>query len=173
MRQKRKHQFSIARPKKALFSQILVIALLVGLQTAVTSPVWGELFNTRFDFFAGRYYPRSVASGDFDGDGDLDLAVANGQYGFVGNVSIHLGNDDGTFQSATNYAVGDTPNTIAIGDLNGDSVLDLAVTNNRDDYVSVLLGNGNGTFQTETKHDCGEYATLYRPTNNVLPLSQK
>ena len=63
------------------------------------------------------------------------------------NVSVLLGNGDGSFQSAVNYGAGDGPSSVAIGDLNGDANLDLAVANRYSDNVSVLLGNGDGSFQ--------------------------
>src|SRR5262249_11713876 len=62
------------------------------------------------------------------------------------NVSVLLGNGDGTFQSAVNYVVGKSPDFVSLSDLNGDGNLDLAVTNQRDSTVSVLLGDGHGGF---------------------------
>ena len=47
--------------------------------------------------------PYSVAVGDFNGDGTLDLAVAN-NHTFSNDVSVLLGNGDGTFQAARNFA---------------------------------------------------------------------
>ncbi len=46
------------------------------------------------------------------------------------------------------YLTGLNPKSLIINDFNGDSILDLAVTNYDDDTFSILLGNGNGTFQT-------------------------
>jgi len=90
--------------------------------------------------------PSSVAVGDFNGDGILDLAVAN-YYG--NNVSVLLGNGDGSFQPAVNYyAAGSEPSSVAVGDFNGDGIQDLAVLNYAGNNVSVLLGNGDGSFQT-------------------------
>jgi hypothetical protein len=86
--------------------------------------------------------PQAVVTGDFNGDGRLDLAVANGA---GSTVSILLGNADGTFQTAQNFATGVGPQSIAVGDFNGDGKLDIVTANAND--VSVLLGNGNGTFQ--------------------------
>jgi hypothetical protein len=47
------------------------------------------------------------------------------------------------------YCTGLDPKSLIINDFNGDSILDLAVTNYGDDTISILLGNGNGTFQTQ------------------------
>ena len=96
------------------------------------------LFNTRIDYPAGER-PSSVAIGDLDGDGDLDLAVANW---YSDNVSVLLGNGDGTFQSAVNYGAGEYPSSVAIGDLDGDGDLDLAVANTISNNVSVLINIG-------------------------------
>ena len=90
--------------------------------------------------------PSSIVAGDFTGDGHLDLAVANE---YSNDVSVLLGNGDGTFQPAVNYAVGHNPTGIVAGDFNGDGHLDLAVANNLSKDVSVLLGNGDGTFQPQ------------------------
>src|SRR5205809_8105641 len=56
---------------------------------------------------------------------------------------------------AGDFAAGTTPSSVAVGDLNGDGRLDLAVANNRSDNVSVLLGNGDGTFQTAVTYPVG------------------
>ena len=71
------------------------------------------------------------------------------------NVSVLLGNGDGTFGAATNFAAGRRPASVAIGDLNGDGKLDLAVANSDSNNVSVLLGNGNGTFGAATNFAAG------------------
>ncbi|MBL8207217.1 MAG: VCBS repeat-containing protein [Blastocatellia bacterium] len=89
--------------------------------------------------------PRSVAVGDFNGDGRLDLAVANVN---SGNVTILLGNGSGGFTPAVGspLSVGGGPLSIAVGDFNGDSRQDLTVANNISNNVTILLGNGNGGF---------------------------
>ena len=66
-------------------------------------------------------------AGDFTGDGRTDLAVAN--YGSDNDVSILLGNGDGTFQNQVTYAVGSDPDALVTGDFTGDGRTDLAVAN--------------------------------------------
>ena len=102
--------------------------------------------------------PITVAVGDLNGDGIPDLAVVNSCGPAYpcdnnnGTVTILLGKGDGTFSAVSATPVsGSNPVGIAIADLNGDGILDLAVTN-YDAYstnaVTVFLGNGDGTFQT-------------------------
>jgi uncharacterized repeat protein (TIGR01451 family) len=91
--------------------------------------------------------PYAMAEGDFNGDGTLDLAVANMN---SSSLSVLLGNGDGTFQAPQAVAVGSSPSSVAAADFNGDSKADLAVANDDDGTVSVLLGNGDGTFQAES-----------------------
>jgi len=87
--------------------------------------------------------PEWVADGDFNGDGKIDLVTAN--YG-TSDISVLLGNGDGTFQTARNYTVPSTPSMVLSADFNGDGKADLAVVGYSAIYV--LLGNGDGTFQT-------------------------
>ena len=97
--------------------------------------------------FAVGSAPVSVAVEDFNGDTFLDLAVANNGFG-SNDVSILLGNGTGLFGIATNFAVGAGPSSVAVGDFNGDTFLDLAVSNAISTEVSILLGNGTGSFGT-------------------------
>jgi len=114
----------------------------------------------------------AVAKGDFNGDGILDLAVANSSCSAPapGTISILLGRPDGTFQAPVVYAVGVTPLSVAVGDFNGDGKLDLAVANFNCDFVppcpsgsvSILLGNGDGTFQTHVDYGTGNQPNTVR-----------
>ena len=90
--------------------------------------------------------PASVAVGDFDADGKIDLAVSSYGFGSNGVVSIMLGKGDGTFFPSVDYSSAPSPFSIVKGDFNGDSKLDLATANVQVDSVSILLGNGDGTF---------------------------
>src|SRR5258707_4853959 len=108
-------------------------------------------FIARLEFGAGGS-PSSVAVGDFNGDGVLDLAVANNG---SNNVSVLLGNGDGSFQVARSFSAGGSPSSVAVGDFNGDGVLDLAVAHHGSNNVSVLLGNGDGCFHVARRVDSG------------------
>ena len=81
----------------------------------------------------------SVTSADFNGDGNLDLAVANSD---SSNVSILLGNGDGSFRAAAYYGTGASPRSVATGDFNGDGKLDLVTANSGSNNVTVLLNTG-------------------------------
>ncbi len=115
----------------------------------------------------------SVAIADLNGDGIPDLVVANvNQNGNsdLGEVAVLLGNGDGTFQPAVAYSTGAyRALSVAVGDLNGDGIPDLVVSNECLNLqgptcaehlgaVSVLLGNGDGTFQPAATYGIEDYA---------------
>ncbi len=91
--------------------------------------------------------PRSLAVGDFNGDGKTDLVIAN--YG-TSNVTVLLGNGAGGFAAAPGspFSVGWNPQSVAVADFNGDGKPDLAIANSGSGTVSVLLGDGTGYFAT-------------------------
>lgn len=93
----------------------------------------------------------SVAIGDFNADGRLDLAVSNSQ---GNNISVFLGFGNGTFPPGVQYGAGNTPESVAIADLNADGKLDI-VCANYGNTVSILRGNGNGTFQSAVNYGLG------------------
>ena len=93
------------------------------------------------DLGDGRFF--SLALGDLDSDGNLDLAATNWD---GGEISVLLGNGDGTFAAPERLGVGAAPQGIDIADLDDDGALDLVTTNLYGD-VKVLLGVGDGSFQ--------------------------
>ena len=109
----------------------------------------------------------SVAVADVNGDGKLDLLVANlcldSSNCDSGSVGVLLGNGEGTFQPAVPYGSGGAyADSVAVADVNGDGKPDLLVVNDcgdvncdSDGTVGVLLGNGDGTFQTAVSYDSG------------------
>src|SRR5262249_18730040 len=82
--------------------------------------------------------PLSVAIGDFDGDGKADIVTSDRDVNsFTSSVTVLTNNGDGTF-TRSDFAVGDSPGSVAVGALNGDGLADLAIANLADDTVSVL-----------------------------------
>jgi uncharacterized protein (TIGR03437 family) len=89
--------------------------------------------------------PRYIATGDFNRDNKVDLAVANVGFGF-NKISILLGNGTGGFNAPTDFAVGSSPIGLVVRDFNKDSFLDIAVANTDSHNVSILKGDGQGSF---------------------------
>ncbi|MCK4873742.1 MAG: VCBS repeat-containing protein, partial [Phycisphaerales bacterium] len=96
--------------------------------------------------------PYGVAAGDLDGDGDVDLVVANGA---SGDISILLNWGDATFAAEVRYAAGAACNSVAIGDLDGDGDGDVVATNGHDNSVSVFFNEGYGTFAPQVVYLVG------------------
>ncbi|MEG4069895.1 DUF4347 domain-containing protein [Microcoleus sp. Pol11C2] len=119
-------------------------------------------FGTATNLFnPGNEVPNSIAVRDFNGDSNLDLAVANPISGTNGNfISIRLGTGTGTFGNPTNFGQGINPRSIAAGDFNGDSRLDLATAPLSGNNLSILLGDGTGSFSAPVSINAGASLTI-------------
>ncbi len=113
------------------------------------------LFGTPTSFNVGSG-PFSVTNGDFDRDGDLDLAVANV---LSDNVSILLNLGNGLFAPATNVSAGTGPSSLSAVDLDRDGDLDLAVTNGTSTNLAILRNLGTGKFSAPETFGAGDFPT--------------
>jgi hypothetical protein len=118
-------------------------------------------FQPPMNFAAGTGVVGIVA-GDFNGDGKLDLVVANAPTVVSHTVSLLLGKGDGTFLPATSVEVGSPPIGVTAADVNGDGRLDLVVASGGLN-ITVMIGNGDGTFQPPVS-----YPTGFGPSNVVV-----
>jgi hypothetical protein len=107
-----------------------------------------------------------IATGDFNRDGNLDLAVEDT---FLGETDILLGKGDGTFVLNATYPMGES---VSVADLNGDGKPDLAITalapTGLD--VAILLGNGDGTFQSAVQYGVGGFGATSASEGALLDL---
>jgi Flp pilus assembly secretin CpaC len=119
----------------------------VGVTDSSATPLTAQKQFTLTPITAAELGPLAMVVNDFNSDGKQDLAIVNQT---TNNVTILLGNGDGTFAETTgspiSSGVGNGPVAIAAADLNGDSKPDLAVVNQSDSTLSVLLNNGDATF---------------------------
>ncbi len=98
--------------------------------------------------------PGAVQVSDVSGDGIFDIVVAE-YTGATANVSILIGNGNGSFSARVTYALsGNQPRSIHLADTNGDGINDIISTASGT-RVNVLLGNGNGTFQANKSFGVG------------------
>jgi hypothetical protein len=151
-------------PIRNHWSVVLFISFLLSVTTS-----YGQTYvfgRTDLPVGPGAF---SIATGDFNGDGILDLVSANQA---DNTVSVVMGNVDGGLNPPVSYATGPQPTAMVSGDFNNDGILDLAVTDGNCAYqlvgmalselicdagtVSILLGNGDGSFQPHLDYATGK-----------------
>ena len=106
------------------------------------------------------YSPTSITVGDLNKDKNLDIVVSNScgkspSCTAPGTATVFLGDASGKFTAGKDVALGNSPSSIALGDLSGRGILDLLVTRSSDNTVAVLRGVGDGTFQTPAVYNVG------------------
>jgi len=89
--------------------------------------------------------PRQTATGDFDGDGNIDIAVVSSN-SVTNAVTLMINNGNGGFGHVTDIAVPGAPVALVVNDFNGDGKKDIAVATTGEATVKVLLGHGDKTF---------------------------
>lgn len=106
-------------------------------------------FGSRADYSVGSF-GAAVVAGDFNADGNPDLAATGFNSGH--RVTTLMNNGNGTFTNGPSVLVDDvTSATLDVGDIDGDNRLDLLVSHYATNSISVLLGNGNGTFRSGSR----------------------
>ena len=131
----------------------LGMAVLVVAAVIIVAPMDVHAIS----FFGARTFnagtnPYDVITGDFNGDGKADLAVAND---IDNNISVLINKGDGTFKATVNYVAGNRPSSVTKGDFNGDGKADLAAANYNSGTISVFLGNGDGSFAAAVNYSGG------------------
>lgn len=125
--------------------------LTVGTDKLLSVTLGDGTFQAGVSFLAGDQ-AQSVASGDFNRDGFVDLVTASN---IASNVNVLLGNGDGNYKARVNYSAGSYAEDVVTVDLNGDGYLDLATAASNDHTMNVLLGNGDGTFKAKISYAAG------------------
>jgi len=96
--------------------------------------------------------PTGIATGDFNGDGDADLAVA---CGLSNTMNVLFGQGNGSFNTAISMAAGNNPMMVTAWDLDDSGSDDILVGNQFSDTISIWYSNGDGTFEVRDDFAAG------------------
>src|SRR5512135_2610957 len=114
------------------------------LATAMSGPGRSSPFReARVISLGEKRLPGALATGDFNRDGKMDLAVGSGG---ADDVVVFLGDGRGGFRQDGSFPAGPSPTEIVAAVFNRDGRLDLAIANHGVPSVTLLLGDGNGGF---------------------------
>jgi hypothetical protein len=127
---------------------LVLVSLILGPASGSAHPLFPEAL------YASGSNPRSIAVGDLNGDQKRDV-VTVGAAGLYSYMTVLLGNGDGTLGPPNSWGVGNSPSSVAIGDLDGNGTMDVAVANGGSNTALVLLGNGDGTFGAQVSYPTG------------------
>ena len=135
-----------------------------GIESGMGGAVGDGTFGGAVSYAGESGYSFAAALGDLNGDGVLDLVTAGQTDGTDGYATIRLGQGDGSFGGAASYATESYRSfDAALGDLNGDGVLDLVTageTDSSDGYATIRLGQGDGTFGGAVSYATESYRSL-------------
>jgi hypothetical protein len=157
-------QLSVTVPAGATYAPVTLLNVGAGLVaysplnfTPVFSPNKGNIiaadFSTKVDFNTTSNNS-SVATGDLDGDGKADLVFVNGDKNTISVSRNTTSTNNATFADNITFAAGTNPSAVAIGDIDGDGKLDLAIANNGSNSLSIFRNTStNGTFSFADKVD--------------------
>jgi hypothetical protein len=148
-----------------LTPSILALLALTASGCKAMSPQDSELFTAGPRLSVGER-PSAVAAGDLDGDGDLDLLVANTM---SGTVTFLRGDGTGGFERLADFPAGENPVDVALGDFDEDGDLDAAIANHETLYLTILVNDGLGDLKFTEKSrlsvDIGPHPHAVRVTD--------
>jgi len=100
-------------------------------------------------------FTSGILTADFNQDGIPDIAAMSQNDGTDGDVSVFLGNGDGSFSGPVHNNLGNFPVSIALGDFDRDGILDIVTADYFANAAYISLGNGDGTFKTAVPYPAG------------------
>ena len=134
-----------------------------------TSTIGSITFASNVDFTTGAL-PYGVAAGDLDGDGKLDLVVANSgtdSLSIFRNTATIGGITTGSFAARVDLATSGTPIAVAVADLNGDGKPEIISANTSDSTLTILQNTSSGGSITSGSFDAGVDFKLNSAPNSI------
>ena len=137
------------------------LSVLLGIGDGTLQP--------RLNLQTGGVHPAGVAVGDFNGDGNVDIAVANQ---LSDSIALFTGNGNGTFQPPVTTPAGNAPTSLLAADLDQNGTLDLITLSGTNTDVTILSGTGRGMFAAPAAWQAGTTPSgiaLGNFNNDALP----